>query len=131
MIWKIVLIFLNIVEGKFLHYGNPIHDFGLTIATKNPICSSDSPFILNIIKNDINKVYIKKLSGLLPELDIISKKVLEWNSIYIDKILDSRIIPEEFKKPLILELINIVQNGDNAGSSFLEWYKELIDCFLY
>jgi len=86
---------------------------------------------LNIIKNDINKVYIKKLSGLLPELDIISKKVLEWNSIYIDKILDSRIIPEEFKKPLILELINIVQNGDNAGSSFLEWYKELIDCFLY
>ena len=93
-------------------------------------CASNSPKILNVLHNDINKLVIKEVSGLLPKADIISKKVLEWNDIWIERTLDSRIIPEDFKKSIILSLINIVETGDGAGSDFLHWYHSLVDCLL-
>ena len=108
----------------------PIQDINTILIAKANICADNSPFILNVIKNDINKEIIKYLTGMLPQADIISKKVLEWNDIWIERILDSRSIPEKYKKTIILEMINIVQNGDNAGSEFLIWYKKIINCLL-
>ena len=108
----------------------PIQEVNSFLVAKTNLCADSSPFLLNIIKNDINKDIVKNLSGLLPQADIISKKVLEWNDIWIERILYSRTIPENLKKSLIINLINIVQNGDNAGSGFLEWYKELVECLL-
>ena len=108
----------------------PIIENNNFLIAKINVCADSSPFLLNILKNDINKDIVKNLSGLLPQADIISKKVLEWNDIWIERILYSRTIPENLKKSLIINLINIVQNGDNAGSGFLEWYKELVECLL-
>jgi len=108
----------------------PIQETSSFLIAKINICADSSPFLLNILKNDINKDIVKNLSGLLPQADIISKKVLEWNDIWIERILYSRIIPENLKKSLIINLINIVQNGDNAGSGFLIWYKDVIECLL-
>tara|TARA_B100001093_G_C26670641_1_gene946024 strand:+ start:63 stop:491 length:429 start_codon:yes stop_codon:yes gene_type:complete len=108
----------------------PIQETNSFLIAKINLCADSSPFLLNLIKNDINKDIVKNLSGLLPQADIISKKVLEWNDIWIERILYSRTIPENLKKSLIINLINIVQNGDNAGSGFLIWYKDVIDCLL-
>ena len=103
---------------------------GISLATKKVLCATKSPFILNQIHNDVNKFFIKEVTGLLPAADIISKKVLEWNDIYITRIIDSRIIPEDFKKTLILDLINIVQWGDNTGSNLINWYFDFVNCLL-
>lgn len=108
----------------------PVQEVNSFLISKTNLCADSSPFLINILKNDVNKDIIKNLSGLLPQADIISKKVLEWNDIWIEKILYSRTLPEDLKKPLIINLINIVQNGDNTGSDFLEWYKELVECLL-
>ena len=70
------------------------------------------------------------MTGWLPAADIVSKKVLEWNDIYITKIIDSRIIPEDLKKILILNLINIVQWGDSTGSDLINWYYDFVNCLL-
>lgn len=127
-----ILLSLFLVNTNSLHIDHipTVMHLSTSIADKSFFCADASPFILNVLKNDINKEYIKQLSGLLPQADIISKKVLEWNDIWIERIIDSRNIPEDFKKTLILELINFVQNGDNTGGAFLEWYKETINCLL-
>ena len=97
---------------------------------KNVLCATKSPFILNEIHNDINKFWIKEVTGWLPAADIVSKKVLEWNDIYITRIIDSRIIPEDLKKTLILDLISIVQWGDSTGSDLINWYFDFVNCLL-
>ena len=127
---KLLSLLVSFVNTTCLYSPVPIQEVNSFLVAKSSFCADSSPFILNILKNDINKDLIKNLSGLLPQADIISKKVLEWNDIWIERILYSRILPEDFKKPLIINLINIVQNGDNAGSDFLEWYKELVQCLL-
>jgi len=65
---------------------------------KNLFCATKSSFILNQCHNDINKLIVKEVTGLLPSADIISKKVLEMNDMWITEIIDSRTIPEELKK---------------------------------
>lgn len=102
----------------------------ICLAAKKILCASKSPFILNEIHNDVNKFLIKEVTGFLPAADIVSKKVLEWNDIYITRIIDSRIIPEDLKKTLILDLIKIVQWGDNTGSDFINWYFDFVNCLL-
>ena len=140
---KLLGIMLSFVNCSYLRTTNsylrvpqpmmhelPIHYINNFLIAKSNFCADHSPFILNVLKNDINKEIVKNLSGMLPQADIISKKVLEWNDIWIERILDSRTIPENVKKTIILEMISIVQNGDNAGSGFLIWYKDVIDCLL-
>ena len=82
---------------------------------KNVLCATKSPFILNEIHNDINKFWIKEVTGWLPAADIVSKKVLEWNDIYITRIID---------------LISIVQWGDSTGSDLINWYYDFVNCLL-
>jgi len=109
---------------------SPVQNKGICITAKKILCASKSPFILNEIHNDVNKFLIKEVTGFLPAADIVSKKVLEWNDIYISRIIDSRIIPEDLKKTLILDLIKIVQWGDNTGSHFINWYFDFDNCLL-
>jgi len=97
---------------------------------KKLFCATKSSFILNEFHNDINKLIVKEVTGLLPSADIISKKVLEMNDMWITEIIDSRTIPEDLKKSLILNMIKIVENGDAAGTDFLHWYQNLVDCLL-
>lgn len=108
----------------------PVDHTNICLAAKKILCASKSPFILNEIHNDVNKFLIKEVTGFLPAADIVSKKVLEWNDIYITRIIDSRIIPEDLKKTLILDLIKIVQWGDNTGSDFINWYFDFVNCLL-
>jgi hypothetical protein len=93
----------------------PVDHTNICLAAKKIFCASKSPFILNEIHNDVNKFLIKEVTGWLPAADIVSKKVLEWNDIYITRILD---------------LIKIVQWGDNTGSDFINWYFDFVNCLL-
>jgi len=130
---KKLLIFLFLLfsrSNSLVPPNSPIETKGLCLATKKIICATKSPFILNEIHNDINKFLIKEVTGMLPAADIVSKKVLEWNDLYITKIIDSRIIPEDLKKTLILDLIKIVQWGDSTGSDLINLYYDFVNCLL-
>ncbi len=102
----------------------------ICVSASKVFCATKSPFILNELHNDVNKFLIKEVTGWLPAADIISKKVLEWNDIYITRIIDSRMIPEDLKKTLILDLIKIVQWGDSTGSDLINWYFDFVNCLL-
>ena len=102
----------------------------ICLSASKVLCATKSPFILNEVHNDVNKFLIKEVTGWLPAADIISKKVLEWNDIYITRIIDSRMIPEDLKKTLILDLIKIVQWGDSTGSDLINWYFDFVNCLL-
>ena len=102
----------------------------ICVSASKVLCATKSPFILNEVHNDVNKFLIKEVTGWLPAADIISKKVLEWNYIYITRIIDSRMIPEDLKKTLILDLIKIVQWGDSTGSDLINWYFDFVNCLL-
>jgi hypothetical protein len=108
----------------------PVDNTNICLAAKKILFASKSTFVLNQIHNDVNKFLIKEVTGWLPAADIVSKKVLEWNDIYITRIIDSRIIPEDLKKTLILDLINIVQWGDSTGSDLINWYYNFVNCLL-
>lgn len=127
---KFILIIFFAYLGKSIEFNLFSLGNQESINKVNLLCTSKSPSLLNNIHLDINKFLIKEISEILPTADIISKKLLEWNSILINEIIDNRIIPEEYKKGIIINMVKFIEFGDNSGSNFLSFYKELIDCLL-
>lgn len=81
-------------------------------------------------KDHLAKPLIKVSSSLLPAMDGIAHHVLTLNQNFINFILDSEKVPEEIQKKFVLFSISAAQNGDNMGSSILEFYYQLVDKLL-
>ena len=55
-----------------------------------------------------------------------------WVSLwlFINYVLNLDGLPNDLKKNIVLKLIDMVQNGDNAGSDLLKLYRDLVNCLL-
>ena len=73
---------------------------------------------------------VKKITGVLPQVDSVAGYVLHTNDVLINKILNNPILDLETKKHWVLFFIKITQNGDNMGSQLLQWYHDFVNCLL-
>ena len=79
---------------------------------------------------DQSEFLVKKITGVLPQVDSVAGYVLHTNDLLINKILNTSILDLETKKQLVLFFIKITQNGDNMGHELLQWYYDLVNCLL-
>jgi len=81
-------------------------------------------------QNDFGLKIVKSTSGMLANADSVGHRVLNGNKIIIDYLLDHKEIAIQYKKPVILFLIETAQMGDSAGSQILETYHTMVDHLL-
>ena len=77
-----------------------------------------------------SEVIVKKITGILPQVDSFAGYVLHTNDVLINKILNNSDLSLDIKKKLVLFLIELIQNGDNVGSQLLQYYHDLVSCLL-
>ena len=75
-------------------------------------------------------VLVKKITGVLPQVDSVAGYVLHTNDVLINKILNNPVLDLETKKHWVLFFIRITQNGDNMGHQLLQWYHDIVNCLL-
>lgn len=73
---------------------------------------------------------VKQLSHSLGSFDHVGSIVLTKNAQLIEFILEKDNLPVELKKKIILNCIQIAQNGDKTGSRILELYYNCVDTLL-
>jgi len=76
---------------------------------------------------DIAKTIVKSTTELLPHADAVAHIVLNTNKEIINSLLDNENIPMNYKKPIILFLIEVAQKGDSSGSQILTTYHNIVD----
>ena len=81
-------------------------------------------------QNDFGLKIVKSTSGMLANADSVGHRVLNGNKIIIDYLLDHKEIAMQYKKPVILFLIETAQMGDSTGSQILETYHTMVDHLL-
>ena len=72
----------------------------------------------------------KKSAAILPKADVISYKILQFNSVLMTHVLENDYIDMEHKKQIMLMFTRFIQWGDNSGSRILEFYYDLINYLL-
>ena len=78
----------------------------------------------------INQIIVRKASSLLGDADSVGHHILHLNKEIIDFLLDHQEISMQYKKPFILFLIQLSQNGDHIGGHILQNYYNLVNYLL-
>ena len=112
----------DIKQGKF----NVLHQNTQDIDIANTV----NYFNFDEHKHEISKSIVKYSSSLLPTMDGIAHHVLSMNQNFINFVLDNEHLTIELKKKLVLLSIQLAQNGDNMGSSILEFYYNIVNHLL-
>lgn len=73
---------------------------------------------------------VKQLSHSLSSFDHIGSLVLTKNAEFVEFILEKDNLPIDLKKKIVLNCIEIAQNGDKMGSRILELYYNCVDNLL-
>lgn len=73
---------------------------------------------------------VKQLSHSLSSFDHIGALVLTKNAEFVEFILEKDNLPIDLKKKIVLNCIEIAQNGDKMGSKILELYYNCVDNLL-
>ena len=76
-----------------------------------------------------NKI-VQETTAMLPNADSIGHMVLHANELLVNSLMNNKELAISIKKPLILFLIQLVQSGDDGGSTILSNYHHLVDCLL-
>lgn len=84
---------------------------------------------INTIPEEFKIKIIEDTTGLLPKLDWFSHLMLTNNEKFIDSILHSD-LDDNFKKQLILKIVEFLREGDEMGGVILLKYYNLIDTLL-
>tara|TARA_Y100000389_G_scaffold188646_1_gene211469 strand:- start:8181 stop:8486 length:306 start_codon:yes stop_codon:yes gene_type:complete len=79
------------------------------------------------LPHDVAINIVKSTSGMLPQADSIAHYILSTNKVIIDNLLDNDKIAMEYKKPIILFLIEFAQKGDHTGSHILSMYYDIVN----
>lgn len=77
-----------------------------------------------------NEDMVQFSTGILPAADSTGHYILSFNRFVINSMLSEYTIPMEFKKPIIVSLIQLAQNGDNMGSEILKFYHDFVNCLI-
>ena len=72
---------------------------------------------------------VKASTAILPQFDSIGHHVLHANQVLINKLLESN-LDHNFKKNLILKVIDMTRQGDEMGGKILQDYYNFIDFLL-
>ena len=85
----------------------------------------------SINKNDnillpISEKSLEKLSSSLRFFDVISHKVLEMNEKVTYDVIHNPHMSLETKERILLQMVNMVQSGDDTGYHILNWYYFII-----
>tara|TARA_Y100000994_G_C15568439_1_gene391413 strand:+ start:465 stop:800 length:336 start_codon:yes stop_codon:yes gene_type:complete len=73
---------------------------------------------------------VKQLSHSLSSFDHIGSLVLTKNAEFVEFILEKDNLSIDLKKKIVLNCIEIAQNGDKMGSRILELYYNCVDNLL-
>ena len=114
----------------FLPWGNGLPNLKLPIHNTPDICPEYIEKYAKYLNTEQSEFLVKKITGVLPQVDSVAGYVLHTNDVLINKILNNPMLDLETKKHWVLFFIKITQNGDNMGHQLLQYYHDLVNCLL-
>jgi hypothetical protein len=128
-IFKILMI-ISTPAQAFLHWGNGLPNLKLPIHNTPNVCPEYIEKYAKYLNTEQSEFLVKKITGVLPQVDSVAGYVLHTNDVLINKILNNPMLDLETKKNWVLFFIKITQNGDNMGHQLLQYYHDLVNCLL-
>ena len=123
-------IIISIPAQAFINWGNGLLNLKLPIHKTTNICPEYIQKYSKYLNTEQSEILVKKITGVLPEVDSVAGYVLHTNDILINKILNNPILDLETKKHWVLFFIKITQNGDAMGHKLLQYYRDIVNCLL-
>tara|TARA_B110000967_G_C18901487_1_gene575687 strand:- start:7784 stop:8155 length:372 start_codon:yes stop_codon:yes gene_type:complete len=114
----------------FLPWGNGLPNLKLPIHNTPNVCPEYIEKYAKYLNTEQSEFLVKKITGVLPQVDSVAGYVLHTNDVLINKILNNPMLALETKKNWVLFFIQITQNGDNMGHQLLQYYHDLVNCLL-
>tara|TARA_B100000424_G_C22622462_1_gene345765 strand:- start:93 stop:491 length:399 start_codon:yes stop_codon:yes gene_type:complete len=124
------LIIISTSTHAFIPWSNGLSNLKSPINKNIEICPEYIEKYSKYLNTDQSEFLVKKITGILPQVDSIAGYVLHSNDVLINKILNNPMFDLETKKHWVLFFIRITQNGDNMGHQLLQWYYDLVNCLL-
>lgn len=128
-IFKILMI-ISTPAQAFLPWGNGLPNLKLPIHNTPDVCPEYIEKYAKYLNTKQSEFLVKKITGVLPQVDSVAGYVLHTNDVLINKILNNPMLDLETKKHWVLFFIKITQNGDNMGHQLLQYYHDLVNCLL-
>ena len=102
----------------------------IKVDIKADICPEYIEKYAQYLNNEQSEFIVKKITGILPQVDSVAGYVLHTNDVLINEILNNNMLDVETKKSLVLFFIKLTLGGDAMGSELLQWYHDLVQCLL-
>mgnify|MGYP003964267139 FL=1 len=128
-IFKILMI-ISTPAQAFVPWGNGLPNLKLPIHNTPDVCPEYIEKYAKYLNTEQSEFIVKKITGVLPQVDSVAGYVLHTNDVLINKILNNPMLDLETKKHWVLFFIKITQNGDNMGHQLLQYYHDLVNCLL-
>ena len=128
-IFKLFMIISTSAQA-FVPWSTGLSNLKLPIHKTNDICPEYIEKYAKYLNIEQSEFLVKKITGVLPQVDSVAGYVLHANDVLINKILNNPILNLETKKHWVLFFIRITQNGDNMGHELLQYYYDLVNCLL-
>lgn len=125
-----ILIIISTPAQTFLPWGNGLPNLKLPIHNTPDVCPEYIEKYAKYLNTEQSEFLVKKITGVLPQVDSVAGYVLHTNDVLINKILNNPMLDLETKKHWVLFFIKITQNGDNMGHQLLQYYHDLVNCLL-
>ena len=124
------LIIISTPAQAFVPWGTGLPNLKLPIHNTPDVCPEYIEKYAKYLNTEQSEFLVKKITGVLPQVDSVAGYVLHTNDVLINKILNNPMLDLETKKHWVLFFIKITQNGDNMGHQLLQWYHDLVNCLL-
>lgn len=125
-----ILMIISTPAQAFVPWGTGLPNLQLPIHKTPDVCPEYIEKYAKYLNTQQSEFLVKKITGVLPQVDSVAGYVLHTNDVLINKILNNPMLDLETKKHWVLFFIKITQNGDNMGHQLLQWYHDIVNCLL-
>lgn len=125
-----ILMIISTPAQAFVSWETRLPTLQLPIHKTPDVCPEYIEKYAKYLNTQQSEFLVKKITGVLPQVDSVAGYVLHTNDVLINKILNNPMLDLETKKHWVLVFIRITQNGDNMGSQLLQWYHDFVNCLL-